>query len=380
MSGSSNFLVFDENALSMKSDADYSADGTRINGVSAGMASVELHNKLYRQVSVMVAALAQWMADQGQVVSDSDLAALTTVVANTIAKKSEFAAHLAEKATDEAIGHVKIGIGITVDAEGVISTPDNGRYQSESGFDGTETYNATVLDGSKSVSLTSINGTVTKTITPSDLKKWGNLKWTQNTPVNTNVVCDVLDALDNVLKAGVTSITDIPDIDITTHPSLKTRWTLTRNSVEDETPTVSDPSVTWEGADVKVQVASGTFSDTSTVISAGATYTKTIPLGFSATRGKLVIRAGTDRGAIIFFDTDINNTVGFSNLSNSGGPDIFNSYNGSSAVTSGLLSVNNAIRVKSVRIDGSDLVIVFESIYGDLDTLNAVFAKWEVEG
>ena len=96
MSGSSNFLVFDENALSMKSDADYSADGTRINGVSAGMASVELHNKLYRQVSVMVAALAQWMADQGQVVSDSDLAALTTVVANTIAKKSEFAAHLAD--------------------------------------------------------------------------------------------------------------------------------------------------------------------------------------------------------------------------------------------------------------------------------------------
>jgi len=108
VSGSSNFLVFDENALSMKSDADYSADGTRINGVSAGMASVELHNKLYRQVSVMVAALAQWMADQGQVVSDSDLAALTTVVANTIAKKSEFAAHLAENATETQAGHVEL--------------------------------------------------------------------------------------------------------------------------------------------------------------------------------------------------------------------------------------------------------------------------------
>jgi len=43
-----------------------------------------------------------------------------------------------------------------------------------------------------SASTKSLNGTVTKTITPSDLKKWGNAKWDQSTPANTSVVCDVL--------------------------------------------------------------------------------------------------------------------------------------------------------------------------------------------
>ena len=49
------------------------------------------------------------------------------------------------------------------------------------------------------------------------------------------------------LKSNVASIADLSDIDATTYPSLKTRWTLTRNSITDESPTVSDPSWTWEG-------------------------------------------------------------------------------------------------------------------------------------
>ena len=123
MSGSSNFLVFDENALSMKSDADYSADGTRINGVSAGMASVELHNKLYRQVSIMAAAIAQWMANQGNTVSDNDLAALTTIVTNSFASQTSLAAHLAEIVTEAAANKIlkldanaKLPASITGDA------------------------------------------------------------------------------------------------------------------------------------------------------------------------------------------------------------------------------------------------------------------------
>lgn len=90
-------------------------------------------------------------------------------------------------------------------------------------------------------------GTATKTYTPSNLKKWGNVKWTQETPANTSVVCDVLDASDNVLKAGITAIADISDIDTTQYPLLNLRWTLLRNSTEDESPTVSAPSITWEG-------------------------------------------------------------------------------------------------------------------------------------
>ncbi|MCO1599815.1 hypothetical protein [Desulfosporosinus nitroreducens] len=92
------------------------------------------------------------------------------------------------------------------------------------------------------------SGTIAKTINPLYLKKYGNLKFTKTTPVNTSVVCDVLDSSDNVLKADVTSITDLSDIDPITYPSLKTRWTLSRNSITDESPTVSDPSWTWEGS------------------------------------------------------------------------------------------------------------------------------------
>lgn len=37
------------------------------------------------------------------------------------------------------------------------------------------------------------SGTVTKTLSASDLKKWGNAKWIQITPANTSVECDIID-------------------------------------------------------------------------------------------------------------------------------------------------------------------------------------------
>ncbi len=96
--------------------------------------------------------------------------------------------------------------------------------------------------------LSNITGTATKTVTPSDIKKWGNLKWTQNVPVNTSVVCDVLKSDGTtILKSNVASIVDLSDIDIAANPSLKVRWTLSRNSISDVSPTVNNPSVTWEG-------------------------------------------------------------------------------------------------------------------------------------
>lgn len=43
-----------------------------------------------------------------------------------------------------------------------------------------------------------ITGTATKTITPSDIKKWGNAKWTQTTVASgSTVVCDITEVLDN---------------------------------------------------------------------------------------------------------------------------------------------------------------------------------------
>lgn len=75
---SSNFKVFAEAvaALNVVSDAEYDTDTQRINGVVPGLASAALHNKLYKQATIMAAALAQVLVEQGQDALDSDYAAL----------------------------------------------------------------------------------------------------------------------------------------------------------------------------------------------------------------------------------------------------------------------------------------------------------------
>lgn len=88
MPGSHNFLVFNPNdAATTDSDATYLAQPQRINGLAPGIAVTTMHNKLFRQVSVMVTALAQFMADQGQVIMDDDVNALTTAVTNSFQQK-----------------------------------------------------------------------------------------------------------------------------------------------------------------------------------------------------------------------------------------------------------------------------------------------------
>lgn len=74
----SNFKVFAESvaALNVVSDAEYATDTQRINGVVPGLASAALHNKLYKQATIMAAALAQVLVEQGQDALDSDYAAL----------------------------------------------------------------------------------------------------------------------------------------------------------------------------------------------------------------------------------------------------------------------------------------------------------------
>jgi len=90
------------------------------------------------------------------------------------------------------------------------------------------------------------SGNVVKTYTPQDLTQWANLKFTKTTPTNTSVTCDVLDNNNNVLKSNVTSIADLSDIDVTTYPTVKVKWTLTRNATSDTTPKVYAPSITFE--------------------------------------------------------------------------------------------------------------------------------------
>lgn len=89
MAGSNNFLVFDQNLNNIESDSSYSSDAARLNGVTAGMASALMHNKLYRQASIMAAALGQFISNANNNASDASLTNLITALTSSIANKND---------------------------------------------------------------------------------------------------------------------------------------------------------------------------------------------------------------------------------------------------------------------------------------------------
>ena len=80
-----NFQIFDESMADTMSDVDYQTDSQRTNGVIPGVANPLLHNKLYRQCSVMAFAIAQVIAARGYDANDSDPAALTNAIQRAFA-------------------------------------------------------------------------------------------------------------------------------------------------------------------------------------------------------------------------------------------------------------------------------------------------------
>ena len=80
-----NFQIFDESMNDTMSDIDYQSDSQRTNGVIPGVADPLLHNKLYRQCSVMAYAIAQVIVARGYNASDSDPVALANAIQRAFA-------------------------------------------------------------------------------------------------------------------------------------------------------------------------------------------------------------------------------------------------------------------------------------------------------
>ena len=85
MAGSSNFKVFNESLSNAQSDADYLSETQRTGGLTNGIAKTAMHNKLFRQVSIMAAAIGKFISDKGNVASDEDVEALTSAFADSVA-------------------------------------------------------------------------------------------------------------------------------------------------------------------------------------------------------------------------------------------------------------------------------------------------------
>ena len=75
-----NFQIFDESMTAIDTDGEYLAESQRINGVTPGLASPKMHNKLYRQCSVMAYAIANVIAARGYNANDNDPAALIDAI------------------------------------------------------------------------------------------------------------------------------------------------------------------------------------------------------------------------------------------------------------------------------------------------------------
>lgn len=80
-----NFQIFDESMTDTMTDVDYQSDSQRTNGVIPGLANPLLHNKLYRQCSVMAYAIAQTIVARGYSADDSDPVSLVNAIQRTFA-------------------------------------------------------------------------------------------------------------------------------------------------------------------------------------------------------------------------------------------------------------------------------------------------------
>ena len=67
-----NFKIFAEAAKDILTDAEYESNTQRTNGVEPGLAKSDLHNKLYKQATIMVAAMAQVLVERGFDAMDND--------------------------------------------------------------------------------------------------------------------------------------------------------------------------------------------------------------------------------------------------------------------------------------------------------------------
>lgn len=83
----SNFKVFAESAAAkdIETDSEYAVDSQRETGVVPGIAVPKMHNKLYKQATIMAAAIAQVIVQAGFDARDDDYTGLVANLRKTFA-------------------------------------------------------------------------------------------------------------------------------------------------------------------------------------------------------------------------------------------------------------------------------------------------------
>lgn len=97
-----NFLQFDPIKNNMQSDSIYQASSFRAQGATTGIASASAHNKLFYQLSTMVAALAQMMESKGYSMEDTSIDTLIDELSNLMTR-SDMGAYASRTLLDNYI-------------------------------------------------------------------------------------------------------------------------------------------------------------------------------------------------------------------------------------------------------------------------------------
>lgn len=206
-----NFKVFDENQTNIMSDEEYALHTQRADGVQSGVANSQLHNKIYRQATIMVKALADFIAGQEYDATDADAALLAQNLRDALSKFAiaPLNTHKTKTPLDHPDGSVttpklsKTGVAagtyksVTVDVKGRVTGGTN--PTTLAGYGITDAYPKSTSDArylpvrGKAVDAAKADG-----LTPTNLgdftnKTVGDLKaalsnWLNNTP-NTVACC-----------------------------------------------------------------------------------------------------------------------------------------------------------------------------------------------
>lgn len=137
-----------------------------------------------------------------------------------------------------------------------------------------------------------------------------------------------------------------------------------------------------------VKIARGTWDNQISSIAANTVYTKTIPIGFNATRGRATFFGGDDGSygvqgfVLVSFDTT---TTGAITISEYGSNGLKYGIAGvsqflSDRIFGGPSDPNGYIYLQNIYISGGNLVIEIKNNYSEIKTMYMTKCVWEVEG
>ena len=139
--------------------------------------------------------------------------------------------------------------------EGTLNNANSiGRFASIFEFSGSTFTNTEISNNNLQLFGTNLTGTAEKTITPTYIEEWNNLKVNASAiDANNSASVDILSTeqtpttlVTQTLTNGENTI-DLSSIDVSLYSEINTRFNLSRNSTGDNTPQLIEPSWTWKG-------------------------------------------------------------------------------------------------------------------------------------